>query len=111
MSTSIPQNEWLVIVPDYPGTLEKRMAVRQQHIDELNAKIEAGEMVFGGATLSESPVKGRPLKLKGSAMLLKLETEADVRKWLERDVYAKGGAWDLTNVQVYPFKCAVRKPL
>ena len=36
-SSSAPLQEWLVIAPDFDGALEKRLAVRPQHIDGLKA--------------------------------------------------------------------------
>jgi hypothetical protein len=32
-----PTQEWLVIVPDYPEALQKRLGVRQAHLEGLKA--------------------------------------------------------------------------
>lgn len=34
-SASAPLQEWLVIVPDHEGALQKRIAVREQHLGGL----------------------------------------------------------------------------
>ena len=41
-------------------------------------------------------------------MLMKADTEEEVRKMLEEDEYTKQGAWDVKNAKVWAFKCAVR---
>ncbi|OAL32796.1 hypothetical protein AYO20_07753 [Fonsecaea nubica] len=107
-SSAIPTNEWLVIVPDHPNALDKRLAVRPQHLSALTPKIEAGIVVFGGATLSKHPAEGETPDMTGSAMLIKANTEQEVKELLANDAYTKGGAWDVSKAQIFPFRCAVR---
>ncbi|EXJ71705.1 uncharacterized protein A1O5_05513 [Cladophialophora psammophila CBS 110553] len=107
-SSSTPTKEWLVIIPDHSNALEKRLAVRPQHLQALKPKIDAGIVVFGGATLSKQPSEGETPDMTGSAMLIKANTEQEVRDFLENDPYTKGGAWDVSKAQIRPFKCAVR---
>ena len=111
MSSSTPTNEWLVHIPDHPNALDKRLAVRQTHLSNLKPKIEAGIVVFGGATLSKHPSEGEGPDMTGSVMLIKANTEQEVREFLENDAYTKGGAWNLKEANVWPFRCAVRTAL
>lgn len=111
MSSSVSSKEWIVHVPDFPGALDKRLAARPQHLSGLMPKVDSGVVVFGGATLSKHPAEGESPDMTGSFMLFKAETEAEVREALENDPYTKGGAWDLKNAKIYPFKCAVRTPM
>lgn len=39
-STSTPLQEWLVIVPDHAGALQKRIAARPKHLEGLGADRE-----------------------------------------------------------------------
>jgi hypothetical protein len=39
-STSAPLQEWLVIVPDHAGALQKRLASRPKHLEGLKADRE-----------------------------------------------------------------------
>ena len=48
-STSAPLQEWLVIVPDHEGALQKRIAVRQDHLGGL--KKDADSFWLWGGTL------------------------------------------------------------
>lgn len=111
MSSSVPSAEWLVHVPDFPGALQKRLASRPDHLNNLKPNIDAGVVVFGGATLSKQPAEGEGPDMTGSIMLIKAESEEKVRETLENDAYTKGGAWDVKNAKIYPFKCAVRTAL
>ena len=111
MASSTPTKEWLVQIPDHPNALEKRLAVRQKHLDNLKPKIDAGIVVFGGATLSKHPNEGGSPDMTGSVMLIKANSEEEVREFLENDQYTKGGAWNPKEAKIYPFRCAVRTAL
>src|SRR4051812_7019554 len=58
--TSIMSNkkEYLVMIPDHPNSLQKRIAVRPKHLEKLKPHLESGDVVFGGATLSAHPKDG-----------------------------------------------------
>ena len=103
MATSaVPKNEWLVLIPDKPNALSTRLAVRDKHLAGLKPLVQAGAAVFGGAMLEEQPKEGETPKSSGSAMLVKAETEADVKKMIEGDTYTKEGVWDAPKAQIYP---------
>lgn len=106
MSTS--NKEWLVIVPDKPDALQKRLAARPKHLEKIQPRVEGGQVVLGGALLREHPsVDGAP-DMYGSAMVIKAETEQEVRSLIENDDYTKAGAWDVEKAQIIPFKSAFR---
>lgn len=66
-----------------------------------------------GAMLEEpiDPSSTDPPKMKGSAMLIGAKTREEVEERLKKDVYVSGGVWDLSKVQIIPFKSALRKAL
>ncbi|KAF2833412.1 hypothetical protein CC86DRAFT_376585 [Ophiobolus disseminans] len=111
-STTSPLPEWLVIIPDYVGALDKRLAVRPKHIEGLKADRE-DFWLWGGAMLEEPIQAGdaNPPKMKGSACLIGAQTREEVVERLKRDVYVEGGVWDMEKVQIIPFKSALRKAL
>ena len=111
MASSVPSAEWLIHIPDFPGALKKRLAVRPQHLAAIVPKVEAGIVVLGGATLSKQPAPGEAPDMTGSFMVIKAESEEKVREALENDPYTKGGAWDVKNAKIYPFRTAVRSPV
>ncbi|KAJ9607876.1 hypothetical protein H2200_007955 [Cladophialophora chaetospira] len=111
MSTSVPTREWLVHIPDHPNALDKRLAVRPKHLENLKPKIDAGIVVFGGATLSKHPSEGEGPDMTGSVMLIKANSEEEVKEFLENDAYTKGGAWNPKEAKIWPFRSAVRTAL
>lgn len=48
------------------------------------------------------PTEGKPANFKGSVMVFRAATEAEVRDILSNDVYSKGNVWDLENLQIIP---------
>ena len=107
-STSATKNEYLVILPDHANSLQKRLAVRPKHLEKLTPHIQSGDVVFGGATLSGHPKEGEQADMTGSAMLIKAESEEAVREWISGDEYTKGGVWNVDEIKIYPFRCAIR---
>lgn len=49
-SASAPLQEWLVILPDHAGALDKRLAVRGEHLKGLKADRE-DFWLWGGTSL------------------------------------------------------------
>ncbi|OBT86384.1 hypothetical protein VE02_03819 [Pseudogymnoascus sp. 03VT05] len=129
MASAAPMKcDWLVIVPDQPGKLEARMAVRRlvlcscdfederliggsDHLKNVTPKVEEGFWKVGGATLDEPPKEGEPLKINGSCFIAHATTKEEVMVELKNDVYAKGEVWDFEKIQIMPFKPAFIKPL
>nr|WHA27463.1 putative Ycil-like protein [Sesquicillium sp.] len=102
--------EWLVIIPDYEGALQKRLAVRADHLADLKTDPE-GFWLLGGAMLEEPIKEGETPKMNGSVMLIRGSSREAVEERLKQDVYFKGEVWDWEKVQIIPFKSAVRKAL
>jgi hypothetical protein len=49
-STSTPLQEWLVIIPDHAGALDKRIAARPKHLEGLKSDRE-NMWLWGGTSL------------------------------------------------------------
>ncbi|MCJ1324585.1 hypothetical protein MMC10_001247 [Thelotrema lepadinum] len=113
MSSQAAKNQYLVIVPDFEGALQKRIDVRPQHFKDLRPKLDDGTITFGGALLTHHPDpssanSGAPPPMKASAVVVTAASEAEVKAILEADVYGKSGVWDVANAQIMPFKTAVQ---
>jgi len=114
MSTSTPRTyEWLVIIPDKPGALAKRLEVRPAHFAGLKTNIDNGRFQMGGAILDEVPADDEPtsLKMSGSTIVLNASSKEEIIGFLREDPYAKEGVWDVDNAQMWPLKCAFRIPV
>lgn len=92
---------FLILAHDAPddGAPARRAAVRERHLQEVRPLVESGRLQVGGAFLDEEGT------MRGSMLLLEAENEAEARRTLENDVYARQGVWD--RFEIWPFKRAV----
>ncbi|KAJ3479708.1 hypothetical protein NLG97_g8250 [Lecanicillium saksenae] len=102
--------EFLVIVPDKPGSLQKRLEVRAQHLAAAKPHVEAGTYRMGGAVLNSVPKAADPstFDFHGSSFVAVAESKEEVLEQLKNDVYVTSGVWDLEKAQIFPFICAFR---
>ncbi|GAB7351984.1 hypothetical protein MBLNU459_g2508t2 [Dothideomycetes sp. NU459] len=105
------KHEFLIILPDQQGALERRMSVRTEHLKNVKDNASSGFWLFGGATLEDVPKEGEGLKINGSVMLASAESKEEVLEKLKADVYAKGEVWNFEKIQIIPFKSAIRSAL
>lgn len=78
--------------------LERRMAARPAHLDGAKKLKADGNYVLGGAMLSEEG------KMIGSTMIVRFDTEAQLRQWLDAEPYITSKVWQ--KVAVHPFRIA-----
>ncbi|EZF73244.1 hypothetical protein H105_04851 [Trichophyton soudanense CBS 452.61] len=113
MATSAPsKKEWIVMLPDKPGMLAKRVGVRNTHLQNLGPILESGFLKMGGSTLDHHPAEGEnPPPMNGSTLIVAAEGVEEIREILSKDIYATSGVWDLDNMKIILFKCAIRTAL
>ncbi|TGO35021.1 hypothetical protein BHYA_0173g00150 [Botrytis hyacinthi] len=90
--------EWLVVLPDNEGALERRVSVRPKHFEGLKTGLESGFWKMGGAFLSEPPTGDSPLKFQGSCMIALASSKEEVIEVLKKDIYAENDVWDFSKV-------------
>jgi hypothetical protein len=93
--------QFLVIARDgtddeAPG---RRRQTRPRHLESIRPLVDAGNVLVGGAILSESG------DMVGSMVLVEFPTRDDFDGWLERDPYVTEGVW--REIEVTPFRTAV----
>lgn len=76
--------------------LERRLAVRPQHLDTARRLKAEGHFVIGGALL------GPEDKMIGSLMVVDFDDENHLRQWLDQDPYVQGRVWE--KIDVKPFR-------
>jgi uncharacterized protein YciI len=93
--------QFLVIARDGTdeGALERRQRTRPAHLARIGPLVDAGNVLVGGAILSEAG------DMVGSMLLVEFPTREDVDAWLARDPYVTDGVW--RDVEVHPFRTAV----
>ncbi|KAK7511304.1 uncharacterized protein IWZ02DRAFT_463646 [Phyllosticta citriasiana] len=109
-----PKCEWVVILPDKPGVLEKRVSVRDSHLAAIPTAYPSDFWLVAGALLERAPHDARneagvPLPMQGSAAVVWASSEEEVRRLLSGDVYACEGVWDMERLQCWAFKSAFRR--
>jgi uncharacterized protein YciI len=62
-----------------------------------------------GAIFEKHPVEGEPALFRGSVVVYAGESEAEVRKIIENDIYATSGVWDLEKTQIIPVGLIYRR--
>jgi len=82
------------------GALDRRLAVRESHIDGANKLKESGHLIAGGAILDEAE------KMIGSTMLVEFDSKAELDQWLANDPYTLGNVWQ--DITVLPVRLAIK---
>lgn len=83
--------QFIVIAHDYKDNkaLERRMAVRTEHLKFANEMFESGKWLFASALLDENG------DMNGSIIGCQYESEIELRnEWLENEAYIKGNVWE-----------------
>jgi len=108
-TSSKPRLEWLVMLPDKPNALAKRLEVRQTHLENIDPDVQRGSVVLGGAYLSEQPAEGQTPDMLGSAMIFVADSKEEVLERIKHDIYTTSGVWDIDKINIWPFRSAIRK--
>ncbi|CAM6103127.1 unnamed protein product [Calypogeia fissa] len=99
------KTEYLVIIPDHPDSLHKRLAVREKHLESITPHVQSIRRC--GLRRRHSLITSEGRRAAGH------EGQCDACQGGERgggagDIYAKGGPWNLNEVKIYPFRSAIR---
>jgi len=92
--------QFLVIAYDGTdaGALERRLAVREKHLDDARGLRDSGVLSVGGALLDDADT------MIGSAMIMEAADEDALRALLEADPYRRGNVWQ--RFEIWPFRRA-----
>ncbi|CAG0977677.1 Protein YciI [Rhodocyclaceae bacterium] len=93
---------YAIIGEDVPGSLEKRLAARPDHLARLEQLQAEGRMILAGPCPAiDSPDPG-PAGFSGSLIVAEFESLAAAQAWAEADPYVAAGVY--ARVAVKPFK-------
>ena len=91
------------VVIAYDGTdaaaLDRRMAVRPAHLENVKPMVDAGQLKAGGAILDDAG------KMIGSVTICNFPDRAALDHWLATDPYVTGNVWQ--KIEIKPFRLAV----
>ncbi|MBP78084.1 MAG: hypothetical protein CL926_02285 [Deltaproteobacteria bacterium] len=87
------------LITAYDGTddeaLDRRMAARDNHLARGKSFSDSGNILKGGAILSDTGT------MIGSVLLVDFASKAEVEKWIEADPYVAGNVWkEVTIVEI-----------
>ena len=90
--------QYVVHAYDYPDALDRRLAVREDHLEGVRRMKTEGAFYLGGALLDAES------RMIGSMMLVEFPDDAALHDWLRIEPYVTGGVWE--KVDVKPFRMA-----
>jgi uncharacterized protein YciI len=91
-----------IIAEDHPGSLDKRLAARPEHLARLDALQNEGRMLLAGpfpAIESENP---GPAGFTGSLIIAEFPSLAEAEAWAGADPYVAAGVY--ADVAIKPFR-------
>ncbi|MGV0954425.1 MAG: YciI family protein [Fluviibacter sp.] len=93
---------YLIVGEDTPNSLEKRLAVRPEHVARLQALQAEGRLVLAGPFPAVDAPDPGPAGFTGSAIVAEFPTLTDAQAWADADPYVGAGVYG--SVKVRPFK-------
>ena len=93
---------YAVISQDAAGTLDKRLAVRPQHLKRLEQLRDEGRLVLAGPHPAIDSDDPGPAGFTGSLVVAEFDSLEDARQWADTDPYLTAGVYEQLSVK--PFK-------
>lgn len=92
--------QFLILAKDEKDddALQRRLSVRQNHLDRMKVELEKAIFITGGATLDDQGT------MNGSMLVIDIEDMASAVKWINADPYVLGRVWG--SFEVLPFRMA-----
>jgi uncharacterized protein YciI len=97
------ENKMLYVLfgEDIPNSLERRLAVRPQHLERLQALKDEGRLILAGPCPAiDSPTPG-PAGFTGSMIVADFPSLQQAQAWLAADPYTLEGVFQKTRVLPY----------
>jgi len=93
---------YAIVAEDAPGSLDKRLAARPDHLARLNQLKDAGHLLLAGPFPAiDSPDPG-PAGFTGSLIVAAFASLEEALAWAAADPYVAAGVY--AQVSVKPFK-------
>jgi uncharacterized protein YciI len=90
--------QYIITALDYADGLERRLNVRDAHLEGVRQLKEKGNFIKAGAILNDEG------KMIGSVMMLQFETTGALEQWQMNDPYTTAGVWE--TIDIKPIKIA-----
>lgn len=93
---------YAIVGEDAPGTLDRRLAARPQHLARLNALQAEGRLILAGPFPAIDAADPGPAGFTGSLIVAEFASLDDARAWADADPYVAADVY--AKVEVKPFK-------
>ena len=91
-----------IVAQDVENSLEKRFAVRPDHIARLETLKTLGRLIMAGPNPALDTVNPGPAGFTGSIIIAEFDSLEDAQAWANEDPYFVTGVYE--SVSVKPFK-------
>ncbi|MFC0322406.1 YciI family protein [Gallibacterium melopsittaci] len=93
---------YVIFAQDLPNTLEKRLAVREQHLARLNLLQQQGRLLVAGPNPAIDDENPGSAGFTGSTVIAEFASLEEAKTWASQDPYVAAGVYG--EVIVKPFK-------
>jgi len=93
---------YIISGQDHPGSLEKRLAARPEHLARLSALQEQGRLVLAGPCPAIDSVDPGSAGFTGSLIVAEFASLEEARNWADADPYVAACVY--AAVEVKPFR-------
>lgn len=89
--------QFLILADDYKDAdaLNRRLTIRETHLQRMREEKKAGRFIIGGAKLNEQG------NMHGSMLVVNLENENAVWGWIHVDPYFTAKVWEEIKVSLF----------
>lgn len=92
---------YAIISEDVPNSLEKRLSVRQAHLDRLQALRDQGRLVIAGPHPAIESTSPGEAGFTGSLVVAEFASQTEAQQWADADPYIAAGVYQ--KVVIKPF--------
>lgn len=89
--------QYLIIAYDNENAIEKRLEVRDAHVQGAQKLMAEGKIISAGALIEED-------MMVGSTLFVDFETDEELNEWLENEPYVTNDVWNMDEFQIVPVK-------
>jgi uncharacterized protein YciI len=100
-TSSTRAKEYLAIIYDKPGMLQRRLEVREKHLEVARPDNRSGLLPLGGGLAEEFPETGQQFQFVGSTLIVSANSKEEALERLKQDIYYTSGVWDLDNALIF----------
>ena len=93
---------YVIFAQDVPGSLEKRLSVREQHLARLKQLQAEGRLLTAGPNPAIDDENPGEAGFTGSTVIAEFESLEAAQAWAEADPYVAAGVY--AQVSVKPYK-------